>query len=59
MGKDGRARQATDDNIIRRVGFALWITEPTDTHSEYLTLLAFHETVVNAKEFQYYVTHIC
>jgi hypothetical protein len=39
--KYGRARQATDDNIIRRMRFACWITKATDTHSEYIILIAF------------------
>jgi hypothetical protein len=39
--KYGRAGQATGDNIIRRVRFACWITEATDTHSEYVILTAF------------------
>ena len=37
-GKDG---QATDDNIILRMRFACWITKVTDTHSEYVILIAF------------------
>jgi hypothetical protein len=39
--KYGTARQATDDNIIRRMRFACWITKATDTHSEYATLIYF------------------
>jgi hypothetical protein len=39
--KFGRARQATDDNIIRRMRFACWITKATDTHTEYAILIAF------------------
>jgi hypothetical protein len=39
--KYGRVRQATDDNIILRMRFASWITKATDTHSEYVTLIAF------------------
>jgi hypothetical protein len=39
--KYGRARQATDDNIIRRMRFARWITNATETHSEYVTVIAF------------------
>jgi hypothetical protein len=39
--KYGRARQATDDNIIRGMCFACWITKATDTHSEYV-ILPFH-----------------
>jgi hypothetical protein len=34
-----RDRQATDDNIIRRMRFACWITKATDTHSEYVILI--------------------
>jgi hypothetical protein len=33
--------QATDDNIIRRMPFACWITRATDTHSEYVILITF------------------
>jgi hypothetical protein len=36
-----RAKQATDDNIIRRMSSALWINRATDTHSEYVMLTAF------------------
>ena len=43
MEKYGRAGQATDDNIIRRMRFAGWITEATDTHSECVILL-FHRS---------------
>jgi hypothetical protein len=39
--KHGTARQATDDNIIRRMRFTCWITKATDTHLEYLILIAF------------------
>jgi hypothetical protein len=39
--KYGRARQATDDNIIRRMRFACWITKATDTHSEYVIVNSF------------------
>jgi hypothetical protein len=35
------ARQAKDDNIIRRMRFACWINEAKGTHSEYVILLAF------------------
>jgi hypothetical protein len=39
--KHGRARQATGGNIIRRMRFACWITKATDTHLEYVILIAF------------------
>ena len=39
--KYGRAGQATDDDIIRRMRFACWITMDTSTHSEYLIVNAF------------------
>ena len=38
MEKEGRA---TDDNITWHVHFAYWVTEATDTHSEYVILIAF------------------
>ena len=41
MEKYGTAVQATDDNIIRCMRFACWITKATDTHSEYVILLTF------------------
>ena len=41
MEKYGRARQATDDNIIWRMRFAWWIVNISDTHSEYVILIAF------------------
>jgi hypothetical protein len=34
------ARQTTDDNTIRRLHIACWITKATDIHSEYVTLNA-------------------
>jgi len=36
-----RAGQATDDNMIRRMRAAWWMTKTTDTHSEYVILTAF------------------
>jgi hypothetical protein len=35
------ARQATDDNIIRHIRFAFWITKITNPHSEYVIVIAF------------------
>jgi hypothetical protein len=39
--KGGTAGRATDDNIVQRMRFACCITKATDTHSEYVTLIAF------------------
>jgi hypothetical protein len=39
--KFGRAGQATDDSITRRIRFASWISKATNTDSEYVTLIAF------------------
>ena len=39
MEKYGRTRQATDDNIIRLMRVACWITKATDSHPEYVILL--------------------
>jgi len=36
-----RAGQATDDNTVRRMRIACLITTATDTHSEYVILIAF------------------
>ena len=35
MEKYGIARQAIDDNIIRRLHMACWITKATSTNSEF------------------------
>jgi len=39
--KYGRARQAAENNIIRRMRFACWITKITGKHSEYVIIIAF------------------
>jgi hypothetical protein len=41
VDKYGTARQATDDNKIRRMRFACWIANTIVTHSEYVILIAF------------------
>ena len=41
MEKYGRAGQATDGNIIRRKCIAFWISKATNTHSQYVILIAF------------------
>jgi hypothetical protein len=38
--KRGRAREATDDNITRRMRFACWITNVADPHSDCVTIVA-------------------
>ena len=38
MEKYGRARQVTDDDIIRRMRFACWIAKAADTCLEYVKL---------------------
>jgi hypothetical protein len=40
VGKYGKARQATDDYIIRRMRNACCITKVRNTHSEYITLIS-------------------
>jgi len=39
--KFGKARQSTNDNIIRRMCFACWIAKATETQSEYVIFIAF------------------
>ena len=43
MQKHGRDRMATDDNIIKRMRFAFWVTNATDTYSEYVIIVVFPE----------------
>jgi len=38
--KYGTSRGATDDNKIRCMCFAWWVTKATETHSEYLIFIA-------------------
>jgi hypothetical protein len=35
------SQTATNDKIIWRMCFAYWITNATDIHSEYITIIAF------------------
>jgi hypothetical protein len=53
--KYGSSRQATGDNIIQRMRFTCWITKATDTHSEYVILIAFHGSNGYANAPEYYV----
>jgi hypothetical protein len=55
MEKYCTAEQATDDNIIRRMRIACWITKATDTHSQYVILL-LHGNNGYANAPQCYVT---
>jgi hypothetical protein len=41
VGKYGRVVQATDDNVIRLMPPAFWITKATNIGSEYVILFAF------------------
>ena len=36
-----RGRQATDDSMIRHMRIACWTPKATNTHSEYVMLIAF------------------
>jgi hypothetical protein len=51
----GTVRQATDDNIIRRMRSACWIAKPTVTQSEHVILIAFHGNNGYVNAPQYYV----
>ena len=56
--KYGRARQVTDDNIIRRMHFACWITRDTDTHSEYAMLIFFWQKWLQERASLLFYTYI-
>jgi hypothetical protein len=58
--KYGRVGQATDDNIIRLMLFARWVTKATHTHSEYVILFTFplqrwlgHAVAQSVEELRY------
>ena len=40
MEKYDTAGETTDDNIMRRMGLACWITKATDKHLEHVILIA-------------------
>jgi len=37
----GRARQAADNNILRRMRITCWVNKAIDAHSEYVIFIAF------------------
>ena len=41
MGEYGRAGQATDEDIIRRMRIVYWTTKAVNTHSEYVIPIAY------------------
>jgi len=53
--KYGRAWQATEDNIIRRMRIARWINKATDPHLEYVILINFprQKDYANASRYIY------
>ena len=56
------AKQATDDHIIRRVGFAGWISKTTNTHSEYIIfffILHGKSGYTNARDYYVYTYITC
>jgi hypothetical protein len=46
LKKCGGARQVTDDNIIRRLWFACWITKTIDTHTHTCSTYCFSTATV-------------
>ena len=54
MEKYGTVRQATDENIIRRMRFIYWIIKATDTHSEFVMPLLLDGNIGFAKAPQCY-----
>ena len=53
--KYGTVRQATNDNIIRRMRISCWMTNATDKHSEYVILFVFYIYNDYTHVPQYYV----
>ena len=59
MGKCGKARQATYDNIIQCTHFARWITKARiQTHMEHLILTAFPVYVTLTVMLNIYSVHL-
>jgi hypothetical protein len=56
-GKYYRAGQATDDNIIRRMRFACWITKAKNTRSEHVILIFYHGNNGYVNASHCYVKH--
>jgi hypothetical protein len=54
----GTAREATGDNKIGLVPFACWITKATDTHSEYVTFVAFPHQLLRKRALLLRCTYI-
>jgi hypothetical protein len=57
--KYGRAREATCDGIIWCIRIVCWITKATDTHSECVILLGFHDNIGHADASLCYVIRNC
>ena len=58
--KYGRAAEATDDNMKRCMRLACWICKATDTHLEYVILIAFpHDNNGYAAALHCYVITHC
>jgi hypothetical protein len=53
--KNGKARQAKDDNITRRMQLACWITKAAGTHLEQVITIAFSRQQLLANVAQNYV----
>jgi hypothetical protein len=58
MEKCGRAKLATDENIIRRMRFACQITKTTDTNSEYVILIGFPQQLLRESALLLCFTYI-
>jgi hypothetical protein len=54
--KYGSVGQATANNILWRMRFACWMTKATDTHSEYVILIALPRQNGYANVPHYYIT---
>ena len=50
-----KAREATDNNIIRCMRIACWMTKATVTHTEYVILIVFHGNISSTNALKYYV----
>jgi hypothetical protein len=66
LEKYGTARQATDDNMTQSMGITCWISKATDTHSEYVMLIALpqqqrlheHDSMLRVHCLSCYLLHL-
>jgi hypothetical protein len=61
-GKYGTDSQITDNNILRRMRVARWLTKATDTHFEYVIIITLYRATMVMRTrptLMFYVRRLC